>query len=157
MFMFLSWAVGIAVILLARKASNRAQDLQQRVEDLTREYYGLSSEVSDLSRITRNKLPDLQVQLLRKMDKLRFEPHMTVRQALDIHPDVGQILEINGGGSSGSGAWEDETIREASELQGKELDEVMQQLNGLLDGTTKLLPKDIDGFVPLTSLKSQHP
>ena len=31
----------------------------------------------------------------------------------------------------------------------------MQHLNGLLDGTTKVLPKNIDGFVPLGSLKTQ--
>jgi hypothetical protein len=151
----IAWALGIAVILLARKASNRSFALQQRVDDLTREYYGLSSEVSDLSRITRHDLPNLHVHLLRKLDKLRFEPHMTIRQALEIHPDVEQILELNGGGCSGSGAWEHETIREASELQGKELDEVMHQLNGLLDGTTKVLPKNIDGFVPLGNLKLQ--
>ncbi len=151
----LAWGLGIGVILLARRASHRALDLQQRVDDLTREYYGLSTEVSDLGRVTRHSLPDLQVQLLRKMEKLRFEPHMTIRQALDIHPDVGQVFEINSGGCSGSGAWEHETIREASELQGRELDEVMQHLNGLLDGTTKVLPKNIDGFVPLGSLKTQ--
>ncbi|MDP6505519.1 MAG: hypothetical protein QF886_17990 [Planctomycetota bacterium] len=156
MFMtLLAWGLGIAVILLARRASHRALDLQQRVDDLTREYYGLSTEVSDLGRTTRHSLPDLQVQLLRKMEKLRFEPHMTIRQALEIHPDVGQVFEINSGGCSGSGAWEHETIREASELQGRELDEVMLHLNGLLDGTTKVLPKNIDGFVPLGSLKTQ--
>lgn len=156
MFMTLiAWGLGVAVILLARKASKRSLELQQRVDDLTREYYGLSSEVSDLSRIARHDLPDLQVQLLRKMNKLRFEPHMTIRQALEIHPEVGQILEINGGGCSGSGVWEHETIHEASQLQGKELAVVMQQLNGLLDGTTKVLPKNIDGFVPLGSLKLQ--
>ncbi len=148
------WLVGIAIILLCRKVCKRSRELQLHADELTREYYGLSSEVSDLGRLVRHTLPEMQISLLKQMNNLRFEPHMTIKHALAIHPDVNQVLDIGGGGCSGGGAYEHETIREAAEIQARSLDEVMQQLNGLLDGTTKVLPRSADGFVSLDSILS---
>tara|TARA_B100001013_G_scaffold341315_1_gene265670 strand:- start:366 stop:884 length:519 start_codon:yes stop_codon:yes gene_type:complete len=153
-----TWAFGILSLVLVFQASKRGQGLQKRVDNVTREYYGVSGRISELARTFRNEMPAIQIRLRQQLGKLCFEPDMTIGMALQIHPDAGQVLGLEGGagcGSHGGNEWE--TIDEIAAKSEKDTEEIIQQLNGLLDGTTKLLPKTAAGFVPLTDLKKREP
>lgn len=145
--------LGVCGLSLALATLRRARQLENQADEVTRVYYGLSGQVSELGRGLRSELPLLHIALRRRLGILRFEPGMTLKEVLMTHPDAGELLGlVAGGGAESTASGMPRTLREWAEVAERDLPTVLRQLNGLLDGSTKLLPKEA-GFVPLSSIK----
>jgi len=67
-------------------------------------------------------------------NKQKFEPDMTVRQALDLHPEAGLVLTgYHLGGCSHCGVNQFETLQQVCNAYGIPIDALLSSLNDLLD------------------------
>jgi len=84
--------LAIVALLIAYLAVRRAGALDERLSRANSNYMELRAELSETRAKLDARLVDLRVDLQRQAGKLRFEPGMTIAEALALHPRVGEVL-----------------------------------------------------------------
>lgn len=157
MLLLATAGLGFGCLWLAWRADLHLRQIENRADGVVREVYGVTGRVRDLDRELKSRLPAAQVAVRRRLGRMRFEPEMPVLLALLTHPDAALVLTLPpssaGCGPSLPGPEEEsESLRAYLESRGKDVTMTLQQLNGLLDGSTRLLPKTAAGFVSVSSI-----
>ena len=124
---------GLAVAV-AYIAVRRAGALDQRVSDLASSVYDLRGEVSETREKLEEEMLDLRLALRRQAGELKFEPTMTIAEALKVHPRVGELLsQFQLGGCSNCAVSDVDTIEGACQTYGLDQQALLRALNGLLE------------------------
>ncbi|MEZ4616493.1 MAG: hypothetical protein R2867_13460 [Caldilineaceae bacterium] len=138
---YLSWLA----LLIGIAAFGYSWRLQQEIATATRRldrYNRALFDANDETRRLREDLADLAAQLQvatmqQHADALAFTPKMTVREALILHPQAEQILAgFHLGGCSSCAVDPDETLGQICREQGRDLSQLLQNLNLLLKPQT---------------------
>jgi hypothetical protein len=113
--------------LVSRSIARLRGELDQAESRLARRFYTLQGRVSEIDATVR----ELDFERRRALGEIRFDPSMTIGEAVAVHPKVGEILVafgLGGGGCAGGGLAE--TISIADACSGASLD-VQAVLNAL--------------------------
>jgi len=84
--------IAIVSLLVAYLAVRRAGALDERLSRANSNYTELRAELSETRAKLEARLVDLRVELRRQAGKLKFEPGMTIAEALALHPQVSEVL-----------------------------------------------------------------
>jgi hybrid cluster-associated redox disulfide protein len=126
--------VAVAAIAIAYLAIRRAGALDLRLARLNDDLITLRSRLDESQAKLSSQIVDLRLVQRRQAGELKFEPGMTIADALQIHPRVAEILAAyHLGGCSNCAVSDVDTIEGACQTYGIDQNALMQTLNGLLD------------------------
>jgi ABC-type transporter Mla subunit MlaD len=132
--------LSILALLVSMVALAYAWRLQQELGSVTRRLdrynkalFDASDELRRLREEAAATSAQLRAEIKRNRGGLLFEPSMTVREAQMLHPQVQQIMAgLHLGGCSSCAVDPDETLAQACADQGRDVTQVVDQLNRLL-------------------------
>lgn len=130
-------AVALVALLIAFFALRRAGSLQERLDRADSALYELRSALKETNAQLDEKLNDLKLSLRRQAGEVIFRPDMTIAEALQVHPRVGEVLaSFHLGGCSHCAVSEVDTIEGACQSYGIDQHALMAALNSLAGGGT---------------------
>lgn len=130
-------AVALVALLIAFFALRRAGSLQERLDRADRTLYELRSALKETNTQLDEKLNDLKLSLRRQAGEVIFRPDMTIAEAMQVHPRVGEVLAaFHLGGCSHCAVSEVDTIEGACQSYGIDQNALMAALNSLAGGGT---------------------
>ncbi len=133
----LALAVALVALLIAFFALRRAGSLQERLDRADSALYELRNTLRETNAQLDEKLNDLKLSLRRQAGEVIFRPDMTIAEAMQVHPRVGEILaSFHLGGCSHCAVSEVDTIEGACQSYGIDQNALMAALNSLATGGT---------------------
>jgi hybrid cluster-associated redox disulfide protein len=134
--------VAVVALVVAYLAVRRAGALDQRLSRFSDNLSSLRSELRESHEKLSAQLADLRLAQRRQAGDLKFEPSMTIAEALQIHPRVAELLSsFHLGGCSQCAVSDVDTIEGACQTYGIDQGALMRALNGLIEpvneGSTK--------------------
>jgi hybrid cluster-associated redox disulfide protein len=137
-FQIIALVTAVVALVVAYLAVRRAGALDLRLSRISDNLSRLRSEVTESQAQLGAQLADLRLMQRRQANDLRFEPRMTISEALQVHPRVADVLSsFHLGGCSQCAVSDVDTIEGACQTYGIDRDALMQALNGLLDSASK--------------------
>jgi hybrid cluster-associated redox disulfide protein len=125
--------VAALALLVAYISTRRANALDQRLARLESSLYSLKGDVMEQTERLDERLTDLRFEMRRQAGNLGFVPTMTIAEALDVHPRVGEVLAgFHLGGCSHCAVSDVDTIEGACQTYGIDQKALMAALNGLV-------------------------
>ena len=110
----------------------RCKSALERAERDLRELRNTTNEALEELQGTVN---DLRLQARRQAGQAIFDPRMTISEAMDVHPKVGEVLaSFHLGGCSHCAVSDVDTIEGACQTYGIDQPALMNALNGLISG-----------------------
>lgn len=144
-------ALAVVALVIAYLAVRRAGALDQRLSRLTSNLSSMRSELDENRSALDSQLADLRLRLSRQTSDLKFEPRMTIAEAMQVHPRVGEVLtRFHLSGCSQCAVSDVDTIEGACQTYGIDQNALMRALNGLLesDGGGSAKPADVGVRAP---------
>ena len=133
-----SWAallLAVAALGYAWKLSHELATANRRLDRYNRALFDADEQFRRLREEMAESTARLRVDLMKRNGALEFAPHMTVREAQQLHPQVQQVLAgFHLGGCSSCAVEPDDSLAEICTAQGIELATLLANLNGLLAG-----------------------
>ncbi len=130
-------AIALVALLIAFFALRRAGNLQERLDRVDSALYELRSGLKETNETLDAKINDLKLSLRRQAGEVIFRPDMTIAEAMQVHPRVGEVLAaFHLGGCSHCAVSEVDTIEGACQSYGIDQKALMAALNSLADGGT---------------------
>ncbi len=130
--------VAVVALVVAYLAVRRAGALDLRLSRISDNMVGLRTELIASQGKLSAQVADLRLAQRRQSGELRFEPSMTIAEALQIHPRVGELLaSFHLGGCSQCAGSDVDTIEGACRSYGIDQAALMQALNGLIEPANK--------------------
>ncbi len=124
--------VAVVALVVAYVAVRRAGALDQRVSRIVGDLAGVRSDLDESRRQLDSRLADLCLQLRRQAGQLRFEPGMTIAEAMQVHPRVAEVLAaFHLSGCSECAVSDVDTIEGACQTYGVDQDALLRALNAL--------------------------
>ena len=135
-------ALAVLALLCAYWALRHSGAVQRRLEASNADLAQVRGELSDLRELFEGRLAVLRTEARRLAGELRFEPGMTIAEALGIHPRVGEVLaSFHLGGCSHCAISDVDTIAGACQSYGVDQPALMAALSRLIDLDTDLAPE----------------
>jgi len=129
-------ALGVAVVALvaAYVAVRRAGAMDDRISRLSDSVFSLRSEFAESQEKLSAQVADLRLAQRRQSGELKFEPSMTIAEALQVHPRVAEVLSsFHLGGCSQCAVSDVDTIAGACQTYGIDQGALMRALTGLIE------------------------
>ncbi|MGQ9490653.1 MAG: hypothetical protein ACUVR4_10395 [Anaerolineae bacterium] len=127
--------IALIALLIAFFALRRAGSLQERLDRSDSALYELRSALKATNQQLDEKISDLKLSMRRQAGEEIFRPEMTIAEAMEVHPRVGEVLAaFHLGGCSQCAVSEVDTIEGACQSYGIDQQALMQALNGLVTG-----------------------
>jgi hybrid cluster-associated redox disulfide protein len=125
--------VAALALVVAYLAVRRAAALNQRLGSVDSSLISLRAEMTEVRSRLEAQLLELRLDLRRQAGDLKFEPAMTIAEALQVHPRVAEVLaEFQLGGCSNCAVSDVDTIQGACQTYGIDQNALMRALNALL-------------------------
>jgi hybrid cluster-associated redox disulfide protein len=125
--------VAIVALVVAYLAVRRAGALDQRLSRISDNLFALRSELNESRETLNAQLADLRWTQRRQAGELKFEPTMTIAEALQMHPRVAEVLaNYRLGGCSQCAVSDVDTIEGACQTYGIDQGALMRALNDLI-------------------------
>ena len=125
--------VAIVALVVAYLAVRRAGALDQRLSRISDNLFTLRSELTQSRETLNVQLADLRLSQRRQAGELKFEPTMTIAEALQMHPRVAEVLANHRlGGCSQCAVSDVDTIEGACQTYGIDQGALMRALNDLI-------------------------
>jgi hypothetical protein len=123
-------------------AFRRTGALNREVQHVRSQNYERHYELVDQIDRLRTEVKTLRREVRRAAGAPeRFTPDMTFAEAYDLHPAAQTVLAgFHIGGCNSCAVDEEETLAEGAAHNGASLDDLLQSLNGLLDGRPPAAP-----------------
>jgi hybrid cluster-associated redox disulfide protein len=126
--------VAVVALVAAYLAVRRAGALDQRLSRLSDSVFSLRAEMAEGQEKLSAQLVDLRLAQRRQTGDLKFEPTMTIAEALQVHPRVAEVLSnFRLGGCSQCAVSDVDTIEGACQTYGIDESALMRALNGLVE------------------------
>jgi hybrid cluster-associated redox disulfide protein len=126
--------VAVVALLTAYLTMRRTGALDQRLTGASNDLAQLRAELNETRGKLEGKLADFRLELRRQIGELKFTPSMTIAEALQLHPQVGEVLANFNLGSCPSCAVSDvDTIQGACQTYGIDLAALMNALSRLIE------------------------
>jgi hybrid cluster-associated redox disulfide protein len=126
--------VAVVALAIAYLAVRRAGALDQRLSRVGETLFSLRSELDETTEKLSAQLADLRWTQRRQAGELKFEPTMTIADALQMHPRVVEVLSsFQLGGCSQCAVSDVDTIEGACQTYGIDQGALMRALTGLID------------------------
>ncbi len=127
--------VAVLALVGAFLATRRAAVLQEKLDRTTSQLHELRSATNATVEELQGKLNDVSLQVRRQSGQPIFDPHMTISEALAVHPKVADVLaSFHLGGCSHCAVSDVDTIEGACQTYGIDQVGLMKALNGLVSG-----------------------
>jgi hybrid cluster-associated redox disulfide protein len=125
--------VAVIALVVAYLAVRRAGALDHRLSRISDNLFTLRSELNESRETLNAQLADLRWAQRRQAGELKFEPTMTIAEALQMHPRVAEVLaSFRLGGCSQCAVSDVDTIEGACQTYGIDQGALMRALNGLI-------------------------
>jgi hybrid cluster-associated redox disulfide protein len=125
--------IAVIALVIAYLAVRRAGALDQRLSRISDNLLTLRSELNESRETLNAQLVDLRWAQRRQAGELKFEPTMTIAEALQMHPRVAEVLaSFRLGGCSQCAVSDVDTIEGACQTYGIDQGALMRALNGLI-------------------------
>ncbi len=133
----LSWLaliIGVGAVGYSWLLQQEITRATRRLDRYNRALFDANDEIRKLREEFADTVAQLRVEVLQPgAGPLAYTPQMTVREALLVHPQTEQILAgFHLGGCSSCAVEPDETLAQICRDQGRDLTELLQNLNLLL-------------------------
>jgi len=126
--------VAVVALAIAYLAVRRDGALDQRLSRVSETLFSLRSELDETTEKLSAQLADLLWAQRRQAGELKFEPTMTIADALQMHPRVAEVLaSFHLGGCSQCAVSDVDTIEGACQTYGIDQGALMRALTGLID------------------------
>ncbi len=137
----LSWLallIGLGAVAYAWKLQQELQVANRRLDRYNRTLFDANDEIRKLREDVAADLAGLRAEVrLPKGVQAVFDPKMTVREAIAIHPQAEQILAaFHLGGCDSCAVAPDDTLASICQENGRDLAQVLQNLNLLVDAAS---------------------
>ncbi len=127
--------VAVLALVGAFLATRRAAALQEKLDRTTSQLHELRSATNATVEELQGKLNDVSLQVRRQSGQPIFDPHMTISEAMAVHPKVADVLaSFHLGGCSHCAVSDVDTIEGACQTYGIDQAGLMKALNGLVSG-----------------------
>ncbi len=128
-------ALAAVALIYAWKLSHELATANRRLDRYNRALFDADEQIRRLREDLAASSARLHVELMQRTGGLEFAPHMTVREAQQIHPQVQQVLAgFHLGGCSSCAVEPDDTLAEICSDHGVDPAVLLATLNGLLAG-----------------------
>jgi len=122
--------VAVLSLVIAYLAFRRADALDKRLSETNDKLFDLRSQLNDAN----GELRSLRLEMRRQAGDLSFSPTMTIAEAMEVHPQVVQVLaSFHLGGCSHCAVSDVDTIEGACQSYGIDQNALMTALNQLID------------------------
>lgn len=122
-------------LVYAWKLGHELATANRRLDRYNRALYDADDQIRRLREEVAESTARLRVELMQRTGAVAFAPHMTVREAQQLHPQVPQVLAgFHLGGCSSCAVEPDDTLAEACSEHGVDPAALLATLNGLLAG-----------------------
>jgi hybrid cluster-associated redox disulfide protein len=126
--------VAVLALVVAYLAVRRAGAMDQRLSRLSDNLFSLRSELDENREKLDAQLAELRWTQRRQAGELKFEPSMTIAEALQMHPRVAEVLaSFRLGGCSQCAVSDVDTIEGACQTYGIDQGALMKALRGLIE------------------------
>ena len=126
--------VAVLALVVAYLAVHRVGVMDSRLSRLSDNLFTLRSELDQSREQLGAQLADLRWAQRRQAGELKFEPTMTIAEALQMHPRVAEVLaSFNLGGCSQCAVSDVDTIGGACQTYGIDEAALMQALRSLIE------------------------
>jgi hybrid cluster-associated redox disulfide protein len=126
--------VAVLALVVAYLAVHRSGAIDGRLSRISDNLFTLRSEVDHDREQFGAQLAELRLAQRRQAGELKFEPTMTIAEALQVHPRVAEVLaSFNLGGCSQCAVSDVDTIAGACQTYGIDEAALMRALRGLLE------------------------
>jgi hybrid cluster-associated redox disulfide protein len=126
--------VAVLALVVAYLAVHRVGVMDNRLSRLSDNLFTLRSELDQSRETLGAQIADLRWSQRRQAGELKFEPTMTIAEALQMHPRVAEVLaSFNLGGCSQCAVSDVDTIGGACQTYGIDEAALMQALRGLIE------------------------
>ncbi len=131
---WLALLISIGALGYAWRLQQEIAQAKRRLDRYNRSLFDANDEIRRLREELADTVAELRVEALRPgIGTLAFTPKMTVRETLMVHPQAEQILAgFHLGGCSSCAVEPDETLAQICRDQGRDLTELLRNLNLLL-------------------------
>ncbi len=127
-------AAAVVALVVAYLAVRRAGALDERLSRVSDNVMALRSGLNETREQLDAQLADLRWAQRRQAGELKFEPTMTIAEALQMHPRVAEVLaSYRLGGCSQCAVSDVDTIEGACQTYGVDQGALMQALQGLIE------------------------
>jgi hybrid cluster-associated redox disulfide protein len=125
--------IAVVAVLVAYLAVRRAGALDQRLSRLESNLYSLKSDIMEQREKIDEQLLEMRLEMKRQTGSLKFDPEMTIAEAMEIHPRVNEVLaSFHLGGCSHCAVSDVDTIEGACQTYGVDQKALMGALNQLI-------------------------
>ena len=126
--------VAVVALTVAYLALRRSGALAQQLSSAQSSLFSLRAELSETREQLEASLTDLRVEAKRRSGELKFEPSMTISEALEMHPRVADVLaSFHLGGCSDCAISDVDTLQGACQSYGIDQTALMQALEALVE------------------------
>jgi hybrid cluster-associated redox disulfide protein len=140
----------VLALVVAYLAFRRSAALDQRLSETNDRLLDLRSQLNDV----HNALAGLRLELRRQAGDLSFSPTMTIAEAMEMHPQVTQVLaSFHLGGCSHCAVSDVDTIEGACQSYGIDQNALMAALNQLIDPKSGTLAGGSTGPIKIANMK----
>jgi len=147
---FAALFVAVLSLVIAYLAFRRADALDKRLSETNDKLFDLRSQLNDAN----GELRGLRLEMRRQAGELKFSPEMTIAEAMEVHPQVVQVLaSFHLGGCSHCAVSDVDTIEGACQSYGIDQSALMAALNQLIDPKSGALTGGSTGPIKIANMK----
>ena len=129
--------VAVVALVVAYLAVHRSGALEQLLARVSRSLDELRLELREEQEKSQGQLLDLRMEMRRRAGELAFSPGMTIKEAMEVHPRVGEVLaSFHLGGCSQCAVSDVDTIEGACRTYGIDQPALMGALGHLIDASS---------------------
>jgi hybrid cluster-associated redox disulfide protein len=129
--------VAVVALVGAYLATRRSGALEQQLARVSRSLDELRLELREEQDKSEGQLRDLRMEMRRRAGELSFTPSMTIKEAMEVHPRVGEVLaSYHLGGCSQCAVSDVDTIEGACRTYGIDQPALMGALSHLIDASS---------------------
>ena len=133
----LTWAIvatiGVWLCTVIYRNSKRAKELRSSCDGLSSSFTRLETSTRKELEELKKSVTELRFESLKKEGKFRFTKDMPLTEALAVHPDVAKTLFTRGLACISCPTAAVETIEQAAQVHGMDVQPILDDLNKLLE------------------------
>ncbi|MCX6027819.1 MAG: hypothetical protein NT169_00775 [Chloroflexi bacterium] len=137
--------IAAAALIAAYLAMRQAGAVDRRLTEISSSLAELRSALNESREKAAEKVSGLRLEMRRRAGELAFTPEMTIKEAMEVHPAVSDVLaSFHLGGCSTCAVSDVDTIQGACQTYGIGQAELMAALNRLIEPGDGDTAKPID-------------
>jgi hybrid cluster-associated redox disulfide protein len=137
--------IAAAALVTAYLAMRQVGAMDKRLSEISGSLHELRSALNEAREKSDEKLTELRLEMRRRAGERAFTSAMTIKEAMAVHPRVGEVLaSFHLGGCSQCAVSDVDTIEGACQTYGIDQNALMAALNRLAEGGDGDSAKPID-------------